>query len=314
MEIIMSYIDSMFAGVPTTEETKRLREDITANMCDKYDELIKDGKSINEAIGTVISEFGNIDEVLTEMGVSREKAVQVQTVDPAEPHRKRIRLYGALAGIGVGMLMIGIVLISPFAVRFSFLLGTEVFGLGFALTGMMMLIFSLLVRTKILVGSVGFSGNIVPFLRAAYEKNRVNAFRLRMIFGGIQLAFFLVFAISDLWNVYSISGTIVMVTVVSAAFAASVYVRLTGRAYGRLLGETPEKLSVVSIISLVSVPFLAFAIGFSKFNAHYDGGGTSVCIGWAMMLIFMTVRVIGEMYDNAREKISEQAVQIPAQQ
>ena len=60
MEIIMNYIDNMFSGIPVTSETSRLREDITANMTDKYDELVKEGKSGNEAIGTVISEFGNI--------------------------------------------------------------------------------------------------------------------------------------------------------------------------------------------------------------------------------------------------------------
>ncbi len=71
MEAILNYIETMFAGVPVTDDTKRLREEITANMTDKYDELIQAGKSDNEAVGTVISEFGNIDEVLVEMGVER---------------------------------------------------------------------------------------------------------------------------------------------------------------------------------------------------------------------------------------------------
>lgn len=82
MDTIMNYIDSMFAGVPDSEATQRLREDITANMSDKFEELVGEGKSENEAVGTVISEFGNIDEVLAEMGVKREGKKAVKTFSP----------------------------------------------------------------------------------------------------------------------------------------------------------------------------------------------------------------------------------------
>ena len=38
-------------------------------MEDKYEELKMEGKSENEAIGIVISEFGNIDELIDELGL-----------------------------------------------------------------------------------------------------------------------------------------------------------------------------------------------------------------------------------------------------
>lgn len=38
-------------------------------MEDKYNELISDGKSDNEAIGIVISEFGNLDELADSLGI-----------------------------------------------------------------------------------------------------------------------------------------------------------------------------------------------------------------------------------------------------
>jgi len=38
-------------------------------MEDKYNELVADGKSDNEAVGTVISEFGNLDEISEELGI-----------------------------------------------------------------------------------------------------------------------------------------------------------------------------------------------------------------------------------------------------
>ena len=69
METIRSYLDNMFRAIPYTPETARLRADLLANMEDKYNELKAEGRSENEAVGIVISEFGNIDEILAEMGM-----------------------------------------------------------------------------------------------------------------------------------------------------------------------------------------------------------------------------------------------------
>ncbi len=71
METIRSYIDSMFSVFEETDAVSKLREDITASMEDKYYELKAEGKSENEAIGTVIAEFGNIDELAQELGIKR---------------------------------------------------------------------------------------------------------------------------------------------------------------------------------------------------------------------------------------------------
>ena len=40
-------------------------------MEDKYNELKSEGKSENEAIGIVISEFGNIDELINELDINQ---------------------------------------------------------------------------------------------------------------------------------------------------------------------------------------------------------------------------------------------------
>ena len=38
-------------------------------MEDKYTELIREGRTENEAIGIVISEFGNLDELAEDLGI-----------------------------------------------------------------------------------------------------------------------------------------------------------------------------------------------------------------------------------------------------
>lgn len=70
METIRNYLENMFAGLPKTPKLIRLKEDLLATMEEKYMELKENGKSENEAIGIVISEFGNIDELVNELDLT----------------------------------------------------------------------------------------------------------------------------------------------------------------------------------------------------------------------------------------------------
>ncbi len=82
METIMSYIDNLFRSYPDTPQVRRAREELLGIMEDKYNELKAGGKSENEAIGIVISEFGSMDEIAFELGLDKELAAgQKRTVD-----------------------------------------------------------------------------------------------------------------------------------------------------------------------------------------------------------------------------------------
>ena len=63
METIRNYLNTMFAGLPDTPEVRKAYIELGAMMEDKYTELIDEGLSENEAVGTVISEFGNLEEL-----------------------------------------------------------------------------------------------------------------------------------------------------------------------------------------------------------------------------------------------------------
>jgi hypothetical protein len=69
VETIKNYLNNMFVNLPNTNELQKMKSDLLSNMEDKYNELKSNGKSENEAIGIVISEFGNIDELIKELGL-----------------------------------------------------------------------------------------------------------------------------------------------------------------------------------------------------------------------------------------------------
>lgn len=69
MNTIRSYLDNMFLGLPQTEEVAKAKMELLAMMEDKYNELKGIGKTENEAVGIVISEFGNLDELGDTLGI-----------------------------------------------------------------------------------------------------------------------------------------------------------------------------------------------------------------------------------------------------
>jgi hypothetical protein len=114
METIKSYLENMFKALPKTEEILRLKNELLNNMEEKYHELKDEGKTENEAIGIVISEFGNIDELLNEMGINITKAEETLTTIGLEEAREFIFLKqktSNLIGIGVSLILVGVSLL-----------------------------------------------------------------------------------------------------------------------------------------------------------------------------------------------------------
>lgn len=69
MEAIREYLSNMFMNLPETPQVLRAKAELMEMMEDKYEELIAEGMSEKEAVGTVISEFGNLDELAQELGI-----------------------------------------------------------------------------------------------------------------------------------------------------------------------------------------------------------------------------------------------------
>ncbi len=122
METIKNYLEAMFASMPNTKEVRKAKAELLAMMEDKYNEMIEEGINENQAVGTVISEFGNLDELAEDLGVEKE-VEEVKDRNSENPGRfvsmEEIKDYLAnetksawLVGIGV-MLCITCVVYPP---------------------------------------------------------------------------------------------------------------------------------------------------------------------------------------------------------
>ncbi len=80
MEAIKSYLNNMFTNMPSSPEVVRAKEELGQMMEDKYTELRQNGKTENEAVGAVISEFGNLEELGPQLGIAPQVTA---SLDPA---------------------------------------------------------------------------------------------------------------------------------------------------------------------------------------------------------------------------------------
>lgn len=85
MDQIRNYIDAMFSSLPKTREIIEIKLNMLENMEEKFQELLKKGKSEDEAVGIVLKDFGNIEELKEELGISDKVS---QTKEPQAPIRE----------------------------------------------------------------------------------------------------------------------------------------------------------------------------------------------------------------------------------
>lgn len=61
---LKKYVDNLFVGIKPTKEALDLKEEMTQNLIDKYNDLRSDGKSEEAAYLTAINSFGDITDLL----------------------------------------------------------------------------------------------------------------------------------------------------------------------------------------------------------------------------------------------------------
>ncbi|SNU02416.1 hypothetical protein SAMN06298212_13526 [Ruaniaceae bacterium KH17] len=70
MDIITAYLDNMFSAYPPSPRLSEAKAELRAMMEDAYQAALAAGHSENEAVGQVITEFGNLDELAPVLGIA----------------------------------------------------------------------------------------------------------------------------------------------------------------------------------------------------------------------------------------------------
>jgi len=114
MEVIRNYLDNIFVGMPNTEQVKRLKQNMEDSMEEKCQELIEEGKTAHEAAYSVIANFGSMDEIMIELGITQEEKQKVgRSVSEAqvEAYLKRTKKDGIWIGSGIWLILSSVALL-----------------------------------------------------------------------------------------------------------------------------------------------------------------------------------------------------------
>ncbi len=109
MNTIKNYLDNMFRNLPNTDAVRKAKAELLQMMEDKYEELIREGKTENEAIGIVISEFGNLDELADSLGIgeqvneSADESKPILSIDRIKSYLSMINQRTLLIPIGIAL-------------------------------------------------------------------------------------------------------------------------------------------------------------------------------------------------------------------
>jgi hypothetical protein len=106
-------LNELFENAPETHRARELKEELLANLMDRYNDLISAGKTEEDAFNIAISGIGDIDELT--------KGLKVQDEFNYEEMEKRSKKSALLLSISVGMYIMGVVILimltEVFAVR-----------------------------------------------------------------------------------------------------------------------------------------------------------------------------------------------------
>lgn len=258
MKTILNYIDTMFAGVPVTADTNRLREDITANMTDKFDELIKDGKSNNEAVGTVISEFGNIDEVLAEMGIERVGSKEKKPFSPVNAYVGRNLPALILRPLAAVCLMFVIMHLFSTNSFLCMMRAGEIDVIMICAAAAFFCI-SVILRTRVESRRTDPDAEVVAALGKHREKNVKISSIAGMIFAAataIMLLSTYFLQLPYVWETF-----VGLMSVLSALYFVFDCAMRNGRALTDIAaGKTPERSTVVQCVRRLGMPCIMIAV------------------------------------------------------
>ena len=102
-EKLRAYIESAFAEAPQTLRTAELKEEIYQNLCDKYNDLIAEGKSEESAYNIAVASIGDVRTLIYEINRGAVSAEEREQMNRA---RSRSALIVAIA---VGLYIVAVV-------------------------------------------------------------------------------------------------------------------------------------------------------------------------------------------------------------
>jgi hypothetical protein len=188
-EKITTHIAQLFADAPENRQVNDLREELLANSLSKYDDLIDQGISSEEAYRNVISGIGDISGLLSQLRAQK-------IMDPILIEKSRIRS-AVLVSIAVLLFII-----SPLAVIVfdGSKLGLVIFFFAIAL-GVSLLIFNSMTKLRYIKDEESFVEEFREWQVESRQKKSVRSAISAILWPLIVVAYFFISFFFGQWHI-----------------------------------------------------------------------------------------------------------------
>lgn len=102
-EKLITYVDFLFAGAPRTPETAETKAEILQNTLDKFDDLIKQGKSPEAAYSLAVAGIGDVSELLAGGRISEDTAAPAFVSETRKERAAVESKCGIMRAIAIGL-------------------------------------------------------------------------------------------------------------------------------------------------------------------------------------------------------------------
>ncbi|SFD16929.1 permease prefix domain 1-containing protein [Clostridium uliginosum] len=96
-------LEELFKNAPETHRARELKEELLANLMDKYNDLVSCGKSEEEAFNITISGIGDIDELI--------RGLKEKDVFDYEQMKKNSKKSALILSISIGLYIMSVVVL-----------------------------------------------------------------------------------------------------------------------------------------------------------------------------------------------------------
>lgn len=123
MDAILDYIENTFSKLPKAKQITSVKDEITANMEDRYIDLITSGYSETAAEEKVISEYINIEDIFNDIDTAKQYSIYINneyshyysndhiTVDEVNKYMKTKLLRSKFSALSFSLVMFGIIML-----------------------------------------------------------------------------------------------------------------------------------------------------------------------------------------------------------
>lgn len=96
-------LDELFENAPKTNRATELKEELLANLMDKYNDLLSSGKSEEDAFNIAIGGIGDVDELL--------KGLKEESVFDNEKLEKDRKKHALILSVSIGLYIMSVVIL-----------------------------------------------------------------------------------------------------------------------------------------------------------------------------------------------------------